>query len=121
MIVIHLCDRPDITIVQHQLFKFIHVREGRRTLGVGHHFGDHVGDHVGDGVHQGLCKTRIMNIYLIMPCAAQLIEVIQSKVELSQSWSNLKISLCDFELGLDDYNLFKSGCGHSGQQVPSQT
>ena len=36
-----------------------------------------------DGFHWGLFGTKMMNIYLIRPCTAELIEIIQSKVEFS--------------------------------------
>ena len=44
MIVMHLCNRPDVTIVQNQLLKFLHVREGGRSLDVDNHDDDDVGD-----------------------------------------------------------------------------
>ena len=52
MIFLHLCNRPDVTVVQNQLLKFFHVREGGRTLVDGDHDNGHSGDlddsHVGD-------------------------------------------------------------------------
>ena len=84
----HLCNRPDVTVVQNQLFKFPHVREGGGSLGEDGHIGDrrvsdqwsidHIGDCVGnldDGFQQNNL-IEIVNIYLIRPCAAKLIEII---------------------------------------------
>ena len=59
--------------------------------------------------------------YLINPSAAQLVEIIQSKVEFPQNWSNLrnKLNGCDInrlEI-LDERwkDLLKGGGGNSGQ------
>ena len=52
MILMHLCNRPDVTFVQNKLLKFLHVWEGGHTLGEDDHHDVHIGDrdcgHVGD-------------------------------------------------------------------------